>query len=226
MHERGFEATVSARNGTRVVVTAHPLMQLAHEVGLHPDVLMNALRVSALQGELTPQSIAPALPRGTFTAAVETMLQELAESEDLPLDKLRGLLQRQLSPRCPSPGSPMRTHSPMRHYSTPRHRSPFTPSNSNSPAATVPPAFSSAGHEMASPPIQSAQGPRSPGPFLPLHALDEPIRAIGSGMHDSGRRPARNVSWKSDARRSASDAATWRPQSGGWDRRSQSESRW
>lgn len=199
---------------------------MAHEVGLHPDVLMNALRVSALQGELTPQSIAPALPRGTFTASVETMLEDLAESEDLPLDKLRGLLQRQLSPRCPSPGSPMRTLSPMRRYSTPRQLSPFTPSNSNSPAATGHPTVCCGGsHEMLSPPVQSAHGPRSPGPFLPQN-LDEPIRAVGGVMHDSGRQTTRSVSWKSDTRRSASDAATWRPRSGRYDGRSQSDSRW
>lgn len=203
-------------------------MQLAHEVGLHPDVLMNALRVSALQGELSTQSIALSLPYGTFTAPVETVLQELAESEDLPLDKLRGWLQRQLSPRCVSPRSPVRQLSPMRHYGTPKQLSPFTPSNSTSPE-TLPPAMCYGGHATPSPRVQSARhGSRSPhgcGPFLP-HCHDEPIRAVGSGALDHGQKSARNLSWKSDTRRSASDATSWRPGSGRHDCRSQSESRW
>ena len=187
---------------------------------------MNALRVSALQGELTAQSVALSLPRGTFAAPVETMLQELAESEDLPLDKLRGWLQRQLSPRCRSPGSPMRHLSPMPQWSPRRQHSPFTPSNSNSPE-TLPPAMCYGGHATPSPRVHSARHPsRSPsgsGPFLPH---DESIRAFGSGVHDSCRKTTRNVSWKSETRRSASDAQTWRPNGGRSDARSQSDSRW
>lgn len=206
------------------------LRELAHEVGIHPDVLMNALRVSALQGELTPQSIAPALPHGTFTVPVEAILQELAESEDLPLDKLRGWLQRQLSPRCASPGSPVRQLSPMRQHSTPRQLSPFTPSNSTSPDMMLPPAMCYGGHATPSPRrVQSARhGSRSPhssGPFLP-HCHDDAIRAVGGSGQLDNRKPARNVSWKSDSRRSASDAMSWRPRSGRADPRSQSDSRW
>lgn len=64
------------------------------EINIHPDALMNSLRIAALQGELSPHSAAPSSARGTFTEPVERLLMRISVLEDCPIDKLRGWLLR------------------------------------------------------------------------------------------------------------------------------------
>jgi hypothetical protein len=99
-------------------------VQLAAEVGLHADSLMNSLRVAAVQGELTAGSLASVAVAGTFNSRVEEILEELSEIEEVPLDKLRGWLLRQTT-LCPSP-----------------RRRAGTPSYGNTSSPTNPVAFS------------------------------------------------------------------------------------
>ena len=55
---------------------------------------MNALRIAALQGELSPHSAAPGADHGSVSPTVEQMLMRLSALEDCPIDKLRGWILR------------------------------------------------------------------------------------------------------------------------------------
>jgi hypothetical protein len=75
------------------LLTAY-LMQLAAEVAVHADALLSALRVAALQGELSSHSAAPSAERGSVPENVEHILMRIAVMEDCSLAKLRGWLLR------------------------------------------------------------------------------------------------------------------------------------
>lgn len=177
--------------------------ELAHEVGLNPDSLMNSLRVSALQGELTPYSLASVAVHGTFNSLVEDMLEELSVEEDLPLDKLRGWLVRQTTITAPCPRN---------RAGTPTHRTTPSPTctafspcaDSGSPQAGQRVNFGSfrrnaSGISRASPSPSAAAGIANQGPVLP-GGNDEVIRAFGT--QQSG-----NTIWKTGT-------DTWRKSSG------------
>jgi hypothetical protein len=169
---------------------------------------MNSLRISALQGELTPHSLASCAPHGTFNATVEAVLEDIAESEDVPLDKLRGWLVRQTTqPSSPHPRSPVRRASPSwTGPLSPRKSGSSLTDRSHSGRFDCTTSSSSttlrrdqSGNTRtvrggASPCAPAQQGP---GPFLPT-GNDEVIRAFGHDecVEGAPRHVKKTVSWR------------------------------
>lgn len=185
-------------------------MQLATEVGVHPDSLMNSLRVAALQGELTAHSLASVASHGTFNQTVEAILEDISDIEDVPLEKLRGWLLRQTT-HCPSPG-PRATTPSHRMSASPTCAAAFSPrAKSGSPELTQRVSFTSmrrgpSGMNRPSPSPTAAAGLASMGPLAPGGPVlpggnDEVIRAFGHQELESGN----------SFRKSGSD--TWRTSS-------------
>lgn len=178
------------------------LVQLATEVGLHPDYLMNSLRVAALQGELTSHSLASSAAQGTFNPYVEAILEDISDIEDIPLEKLRGWLVRQAT-SCPSPrpraGTPSQRMTP-----SPTCGAAFSPrANCGSPDAGQRGSFASIRQGVsfssrATPSPTAAASMASMGPVLPS-GNDEVIRAFGHKEQDAGNSMKSNGSgaWRS-----------------------------
>lgn len=181
-------------------------MQLANEVDLNPDSLMNTLRVSALQGELTAHSLAPVAVHGTFNAVVEEILEELACEEDVPLDKLRGWLLRQTTLSAAS--SAPRAGTPS-HYMTPSPTcgAAFSPcANSDSPDAGQRVGFASfrrgsSSISRATPSPTAAAGIVHKAP-APPGGNEEPIRVFGRQESGNTMRKSGSVTWRSSKRNS------------------------
>jgi hypothetical protein len=162
-------------------------VQLAVEVGLHADSLMNSLRVAALQGELTAHSLASSAAHGTFNERVEDILEEISEVEDVPVDKLRGWLHRQTTV-CPSP----RAKTPgLRMTPSPTFTTPFSPrAKSGSPDVGRRMSFASirrapSAMDRVTPSPTASGGIVHFGPVLPS-GTDEVIRAFGTQKLESG----------------------------------------
>lgn len=157
---------------------------------MHAESLMNSLRVAALQGELTAQSLASTAPYGTFNTSVEGVLEDISDAEDVPLDKLRGWLVRQTT-HCSSPhpgagtptdrasASPMfsATFSPRIQSDSPEEmpRFSFASVRKGTPGLATP-GLTTPGLTRASP---SPRAGADMGPVLPP-SHDEVIRAFNS----------------------------------------------
>lgn len=205
-------------------------MQLAHEIGLNPDSLMNSLRVSALQGELTPHSLASVAVHGTFNMLIEEILEELSIEEDLPLDKLRGWLVRQTTITAPCPrtraGTPTNrmTPSPTAFSPCADSGSPRVGQRGNGNYGYF--RRNASGVPRASPSPTAAAGVANQGPVLPS-GNDEVIRAFGT--QESGNMMRKT--WRSSSKREsltkrksgAHDGAKWR---GTGEKGSADDARW
>lgn len=172
--------------------------ELAKEVGLHADSLMNSLRVAALQGELTAQSLASTAPYGTFNTSVEGVLEDISDAEDVPLDKLRGWLVRQTT-HCSSPhpraGTPRAGTPTDRASASPMFSATFSPriqsdspedmarfsfaSIRNGTPGLATPGLTTPGLTRASPSPRAGADMQNMGPVLPP-SHDEVIRAFNS----------------------------------------------